>query len=377
MANDKDFVVNGPVVVGKDTKVTVGNIAAGTVDLSTGNYFTDTLTADTTYTLSNAGAVQAFQLEVTGGSITYNIGSAGYDGVSFSVTSQNTDPHGLYFKPDGTAFYYLGRTNHTVFQYTLSTAWDLSTASYASKSFSVAPQITSLGMCVRFKPDGTKMYVVGLANGTIFQYSLSTAWDVSTASYDSKSFSVTSQDGAPSGFVFNSDGTKVILVGYGTDLLYEYGLSTAWDISTASYNSVSYDPVVVNPADLVFNADGTRLFIISFGASISSYTLGAPYSIVTASKDAATLSVAAQDTATDGVAFSDTGDKMYVLGYGNDVAYQYSTSTGAILTWPTNIEWADGSTPSTPAEGETDVYTFTTDDGGTTYTGIQSIDNAS
>jgi hypothetical protein len=47
------------------------------------------------------------------------------------------------------------------------------------------------------------------------------------------------------------------------------------------------------------------------------------------------------------------------------------------ITWPTNIEWASGVTPSTPAEGETDVYTFTTDDGGTTYTGIQSIDNAS
>lgn len=72
MANDKDFVVNGPVVVGKDTKVTVGSIAAGTVDLSTGNYFDDTLAANTTYTISNAGAVQAFQLEVTGAS-TYTI----------------------------------------------------------------------------------------------------------------------------------------------------------------------------------------------------------------------------------------------------------------------------------------------------------------
>jgi hypothetical protein len=72
MANDKDFLVNGPVVVGKDTKVTVGSIAAGTVDLSTGNYFVDSLAADTTYTISNAGAVQAFQLEVTGAS-TYTI----------------------------------------------------------------------------------------------------------------------------------------------------------------------------------------------------------------------------------------------------------------------------------------------------------------
>jgi len=72
MANDKDFKVNGPVVVGKDTKVTVGSISSSAINLATGNYFDDTLAADTTYTISNAGAVQAFQLEVTGAS-TYTI----------------------------------------------------------------------------------------------------------------------------------------------------------------------------------------------------------------------------------------------------------------------------------------------------------------
>jgi hypothetical protein len=72
MSNNKDFLVNGPVVVGKDTKVTVGTITSSDIDLSTGNYFDDTLAANTTYTISNAGDVQAFQLEVTGAS-TYTI----------------------------------------------------------------------------------------------------------------------------------------------------------------------------------------------------------------------------------------------------------------------------------------------------------------
>ena len=72
MSNNKDFLVNGPVVIGKDTKVTVGSITSSDIDLSTGNYFDDTLAANTTYTISNAGDVQAFQLEVTGAS-TYTI----------------------------------------------------------------------------------------------------------------------------------------------------------------------------------------------------------------------------------------------------------------------------------------------------------------
>ena len=68
MANDKDFIVKNAVEVGKDTKVTLGTISSSAIDLSTGNYFNDTLTANTTYTISNAGSVQSFQLEVTGAS---------------------------------------------------------------------------------------------------------------------------------------------------------------------------------------------------------------------------------------------------------------------------------------------------------------------
>ena len=53
------------------------------------------------------------------------------------------------------------------------------------------------------------------------------------------------------------------------------------------------------------------------------------------------------------------------------------SASAPAITWPTSIEWAGGITPSTPAEGATDVFTFTTDDTGTSYTGVKSIDNAS
>lgn len=72
MANNKDFIIKNALEIGKDTKVTLGTITSGTVDLRTGNYFAETLAANTTYTFSNAGDVQAFQLEVTGAS-TYTI----------------------------------------------------------------------------------------------------------------------------------------------------------------------------------------------------------------------------------------------------------------------------------------------------------------
>lgn len=69
----------------------------------------------------------------------------------------------------------------------------LSGASYDSKSFLSSGQGTH-ATGLSFKTDGTKMYILNATNDSVYQYSLSTAWDVSTASYDSVSFSITSQD---------------------------------------------------------------------------------------------------------------------------------------------------------------------------------------
>lgn len=46
------------------------------------------------------------------------------------------------------------------------------------------------------------------------------------------------------------------------------------------------------------------------------------------------------------------------------------------LTWPT-VAWPDGTEPSGPASGETDIFTFRTRDGGTTIYGLQSVNAGS
>jgi hypothetical protein len=45
-------------------------------------------------------------------------------------------------------------------------------------------------------------------------------------------------------------------------------------------------------------------------------------------------------------------------------------STTVTLTWPSSVDWPDGIAPAAPANGATDVYTFCTRDGGTTYYGF-------
>jgi DNA-binding beta-propeller fold protein YncE len=133
----------------------------------------------------------------------------------FSVAAQETTPQGLFFKPDGTKMYVIGSAGDDVNEYDLSTAWDITTASYL-QNFSVAAQETN-PTGIFFKPDGTKMYVIGTAGDDVNEYDLSTAWDVSTSSY-LQNFSVAAQETTPQGIFFKPDGTKMYVIGYWTTM---------------------------------------------------------------------------------------------------------------------------------------------------------------
>lgn len=163
----------------------------------------------------------------------WNVSTATYSTV-FSVASQDSAQADIHFKPDGTGFYILGDTNNTVFQYTLATPWSISTASYASKSFSVNAQETNPSG-LWFKPDGTEMYVLGYSTDAIYKYILATPWDVSTAYYANTSFSVAGQETGGNALVFSDDGTSFFVTGSTGDDINQWTMSTPWDITTATF----------------------------------------------------------------------------------------------------------------------------------------------
>jgi hypothetical protein len=321
--------------------------------------------------------VQAFQLEVTGGAVGYDLGSASYDSKSFSVASQSTDPVSIVFNDTGTKFFLL-QINGSVYQYSLSTAWDVSTSSYDSISFNPTPQATN-PYALEFANSGTKMYVQDYY-GPVYEYTLSTAYDLSTASYSSNTYDPTQISTQGYGITFNTDGTKFYAASASEDAVFQYTLSTAYNISTATYDSKSMSVAGedTSPYDIRFNEDGTKLFVLGLtNDTVYQYNLSTAYDVSTGTYSSISFSVTSQDNDPRGMGFGNNGTKMYIAGRTNDTIYQYSTATDVTLTWPSSIEWAAGIAPAAPANGETDVFTFTTDDGGTTYTGVKSIDNAS
>ena len=197
-------------------------------------------------------------------STAWDVSTAVYN-QNFSVAAQELQPQDLTFKPDGTKMYVVGGSGSDVNEYDLSTAWDISTASFV-QNVSVAANPRD----VAFKPDGTKMYVIGATNDNIDEYNLSTAWDVSTASFV-QSFSVTAQEDGPRGIFFSSDGTYFYITGEVGNEVNKFDLSTAWDISTSTFDS---NFSVVTSAQGIYVQPAEDVFYIANYSTINEYNFG-------------------------------------------------------------------------------------------------------
>lgn len=229
-------------------------------------------------------------------SIPWDITSSKYNSKFYSINSQEQVPTGLFFKNDGLSMYLVGVSADRICQYTLTNSWEVTSSSYASKSFSVsAEQNQPRGMFIR--SDGLKMYVVGTSGSNITEYNLGVAWDISTASYTTRYFSVSNQESFPEGISFKSDGTKTFVVGSSGRMI-EYNLSTPWDITTANYNSI-YAPVSFNNSyvnDLYY---GTEKYIGSYIKDLY---------------------------------FKDDGNLFYVVGNQNAVTHSYSLNESWVIS---------------------------------------------
>jgi DNA-binding beta-propeller fold protein YncE len=243
---------------------------------------------------------------------------------ALAIGTNEATASGLDFKPDGTKFYVVGTTGDAVDEYDMTTAWDVSTATY-SQTFSISGQETG-PRGLRFKTDGTKMYVTGSTGDDVNEYSLSTAWDISTASYV-QNFSVASYETLPQDLFFKSDGTKMWVIGSTGDDINEFTLSTAWDISTASYSQTSVNIAAYEslPSAMWIDPNGQYLFVMGYsGDQIDLFLFGAK-----------TFSIQSQETSPNSIFFKTDGTKMYVMGGTGDDINEYNLSTAWDITTAT------------------------------------------
>ena len=149
---------------------------------------------------------------------------------------------------------------------------------------------------------------------------------------------------------FNNDGTKMYTSAFlhtaREDRIYEYDLTTAYNISTATLNTsilvgeyTGTSTFLHGAMQIVFNNDGTKMFIADYHKTIIEFTLTTPYDIDTAS----TTYNAGQGYDTNAnqkrptsVAFNNDGTKMFITGNhkgGNPQSiHEYTLDNAFVIT---------------------------------------------
>ena len=326
------------------------------------NFFNGgSLTGNTTLSFTNVptNALWTYTCQV-GVVSSYVLSGAFYTGNNYQPSP--AAGQGLHFKPDGSKMYVLAA--RILYEYDLSSPFVLSSAILLRSQDYGAQESGPQGFT--FSTDGSKIYIVGHQD-SVYQYNLSTAWNVTTGTYSGLSTYVGSQTPYPNSCRFNPTGTKMYVVGFFNSYMHEYTLSTAWAVNTAS-NTANYNMtsgVIGYPQDLAFNSNGTKVYVIgSQYAQIKEFSMSTPYSASTMSPTGVVLNVLTQENSPRGLFFKTDGVSLFVLGVQQNKVFEYLTGTLTSLTFPASL--ANTPTSSFTLPDAQASYTFFTANSGTT-----------
>jgi hypothetical protein len=257
----------------------------------------------------------------------WDIESASYSGVSMGTPDGQTQD--LSWSNDGTKMYLPGGNSSKIYEYHLSVPFDISTASY---HISIDTQSSPLE--ITWNNNGTKLYE--LASSKLYEYDVSTPFDISTAIYSGVNID-TQEAAGYKGMTWNNDGTKLYETGRSTDKIYEYDVSTPFDLSTATYSGVNIDTQDINPTGLSWNNDGTQLYEIGWDSDkIYEYDVSTPFDLSTATYSGRNINT--QNGYSTGIAWNNDGTKLYEASFTGIYEYTLSSgTTGGTLAVDTSI----------------------------------------
>ena len=266
-----------------------------------------------------------------------------YDNVSFDISATSWiygSAKDLHFNSDGTSFFVA--FGDRVGQFDMSTAWDISTASYVDMNNALSTVTGGSSVGITFKYDGTVLYVIedfNASNVFVRSHTLGAAWDISTIN---TAVSTSVRLNALPGFNMNASALDCLAfskygdqmyMGSSADEIGYFTLSTEWDLSTMSFVRAG------NTTDGTFDADLEDLFVspngdVLYGVSsnsdkVSGFTLSPRHNLpstVAVDTSFTWTEPSSGSTNPRGLYIKNDGSKLYVVNsvYGNLKVYQYS-----------------------------------------------------
>lgn len=296
-------VPDGTVLNYTITGITSSDLSSGSL---TGSFTVNSNTASVTLGIAeetlvgyllfggDAGKVRRFNLEST-------ISNSSFLNETGTLLA---DQNFLFFKSDGLRMYFSDTTKN-IRQYPLSTAYNPNSQSGPSISKSITISGTLGGAC--FNSTGSKFYWTDFASRYIYQHNLTTNWDISTMSGTSYTYRWQITLPTPtqiSGIFMKPDGTKVFICSTNYSRVYQYTISSPFNLGPTS-PSIGPAFLLTNsgPRDLTFNNSGTRMYI-SYSTYIDQYDLVTAWDTSTAVYNSS-LNVSTYETVPNGIFVTD------------------------------------------------------------------------
>ena len=291
------------------------------------------------YNITDGTSINRFEMDTPYDPSTINANTINVEG---SLLFSNFGAYaGLEWKPDGTSVIIHSnlnvQNNADVFRYDLGTAWDVTTAKFSGKVFNTYPFTQYQSNDMRIGDSGTKMYVIQDYEDSIGQFTLQTAWDPSTATFDGFFTLTLDYETAPRCMAWKPDGTKFYLYGTTGDNITEFDVTTPWDLTgTVTYSGES-GAINNNLFSIDWNGDGTQIA----GATTSSdllyyYSVGTAYDITTLNTSGSNISITTLDNNPYTFRWMNSGTMVTVSGtqYDPDIV----TATVGTAYDPTTID---------------------------------------
>ena len=273
-----------------------------TLDLSTHNFFDlGALSGNTTLAFSNIPTAKRWFVDVQGAGASSGLTSGVQVGNETNYTGSSyanlRGTNGVCYKPDGSVVFICGGLNTSPFKqhiksYALSTAFDPTTISLSdspTKVFDLSSQIYSATQGDQYvhgldmRSDGTMFYVIhydpAIGTNKISQYTMSSAFDVSTASHTATLNTPYGAVGKTRGLHLRQNGADIYFANDHDNRIERFTMSTPYSISTASSTSTfDISGTDTTPNNVVLSEDGTKMIVTN-----NLFTLSSAFDITSAS----------------------------------------------------------------------------------------------
>ena len=295
------------------------------------------------------------------------------DSPNLGFTKQNNS---LAFSRDGLYIYGAAAEGNTPMQVTqVSQPFSLRMSDIVSTSSIQVLISGGYTRCIAVSDDGMSVFAFD-DDDELHQWDMTTPHDLTTINTTPvHSATINRSDvgnSMPWTFCFAKEGAAVFFTDLTAKVIVEYTLTTAWDLST-----ISSKPTTTIECDLSYggaakgigiNPEGTMLQLGHSSNGVKEYIISRTSEEHTFDCSAGNnFEIEAADTLT--IAFSNVPESG--TAYACTVTIAQDATSGHAVSWPSSVKWAGGAGPSITSDpGGKDIFIFMTSDGGSTWYGF-------